>query len=107
MGQHYNLITVLNQTCEGGLVPEGAVHVDPGRLPHLDAHCPGLDLDLEGKEEHKDVGLAPSEPPCPALPDNWSRCDNQSSYTSLLLSLTAPSFTQMQPSLTVATQFKL
>jgi hypothetical protein len=33
---------VAESSCEGGLVPEGAVHVDPGLLPHLDAHYPCL-----------------------------------------------------------------
>ena len=47
----------MSQTCEGGLVPEGAVHVDPGLLPHIDAHYPSLQVDLQGKEGERDVTL--------------------------------------------------
>ena len=79
------------QTCEGGLVPEWAVHVDPGRLPHLDPHCPRLDLDLEGKGRGlaQVTALASAYPAllCSALADKWSsRCVTTSPPTLLSFS---------------------
>ena len=89
----------MSQTCEGGLVPEGAVHVDPGLLPHIDAHYPSLQVDLQGKEGERDVtlvslvltnGAGVTTSPPTLLPSSHSRSplrllSSKSNPSSLLL----------------------
>ena len=65
-------------------------------------------VDLEGKEGHRDLAQVTAlASALPALLCLTTGAGVTTSPPTLLLSLTAPSFTEMQPSLTVATQFKL